>query len=153
MQKNKLNLHVYGIHLLNPHKTVVSHLSCLLLLWSLAVITLVLGSPHSFGTSLQAFTRLAWGPFLESPETFRAHLGWYKTLCIFKTKVPRATKLCSYFTFCPLYNIWNDQLSRISGSKFYEWLFGPESFWDFREMVPASQTHFRLCVETQISSF
>ena len=24
--KNKLNLHIYGIHLLNPHKTVVSHL-------------------------------------------------------------------------------------------------------------------------------
>ena len=27
MQKNKLNLHIYGIHLLNPHKTVVSHLN------------------------------------------------------------------------------------------------------------------------------
>ena len=26
MQKNKLNLHIYGIHLLNPYKTVVSHL-------------------------------------------------------------------------------------------------------------------------------
>ena len=25
--KNKLNLHIYGIHLLNPHKTVVSHLN------------------------------------------------------------------------------------------------------------------------------
>ena len=24
--KNKLNLHIYGIHLLNPYKTVVSHL-------------------------------------------------------------------------------------------------------------------------------
>ena len=24
--KNKLNLHIHGIHLLNPHKTVVSHL-------------------------------------------------------------------------------------------------------------------------------
>ena len=24
--KNKLNLHIYGIHLLNPRKTVVSHL-------------------------------------------------------------------------------------------------------------------------------
>ena len=28
MQKNKLNLHIYGIHLLNPYKTVVSHLKC-----------------------------------------------------------------------------------------------------------------------------
>ena len=26
MQKNKLNLYIYGIHLLNPYKTVVSHL-------------------------------------------------------------------------------------------------------------------------------
>ena len=26
MQKNKLNLHIYGIHLLNPYETVVSHL-------------------------------------------------------------------------------------------------------------------------------
>ena len=27
MQKNKLNLHIYGIHLLNLYKTVVSHLN------------------------------------------------------------------------------------------------------------------------------
>ena len=27
MQKNKLNLHICGIHLLNPYKTVVSHLN------------------------------------------------------------------------------------------------------------------------------
>ena len=26
MQKNKLNLHIYGAHLLKPYKTVVSHL-------------------------------------------------------------------------------------------------------------------------------
>ena len=28
-QKNKLNLYIYGIHLLNPYKTVVSHLKCI----------------------------------------------------------------------------------------------------------------------------
>ena len=28
MLKNKLNLHIYGIHLLNPYETVVSHLKC-----------------------------------------------------------------------------------------------------------------------------
>ena len=28
--KNKLNLHIYGIHLLNPDKTVVSHLKFVL---------------------------------------------------------------------------------------------------------------------------
>ena len=26
MQKKKLNLHIYGIHLLNPYETVASHL-------------------------------------------------------------------------------------------------------------------------------
>ena len=30
MQKNKLNLHIYGIHLSNPYKTVVRHLNLLL---------------------------------------------------------------------------------------------------------------------------
>ena len=32
-------------------------------------------------------------PFLESPETFREHFGWPNSLCIFKTKGPRGTKL------------------------------------------------------------
>jgi len=39
----------------------------------------------------------SWGPFLESPETFRANFGWHNSLCIFKTKASRSTKLCSYF--------------------------------------------------------
>ena len=66
--------------------------------------------------------------FLESPETFRAHFGWHNSLCIFKTKASRGTKLCSYCYFYSLYNIWKDQLYRISRSEFYEWLFGPEKF-------------------------
>ena len=49
------------------------------------------------------------GPFLESPETFRAHFGWHNSLCIFKTKASRGTKLCSYFNFYTLCNIWKDQ--------------------------------------------
>ena len=35
MQKNKLNLHICGIHLLNPYKTVVSHLKMGFLLYDL----------------------------------------------------------------------------------------------------------------------
>ena len=58
----------------------------------------------------------SWGPDLESPETFRAYFGWHNSLCIFKTKASRGTKLCSYFHFYPLYNIWKDQLCRISKS-------------------------------------
>ena len=40
-----------------------------------------------------------WGLFLESPETFRAYFGCHNSLCIFKTKASRGTKLCSYFDF------------------------------------------------------
>ena len=49
---------------------------------------------------------------------------WHNSLCIFKTKVFHVTKLCSYFNFYCLYNIWKDQLYRTSGSEFYELLFG-----------------------------
>jgi len=67
---------------------------------------------------------LARGPFLESPVTFREHFGWHNSPCIFKTKASRGTKLYSYFNFNSLYNIWKDQLYRISGLEFYEKLSG-----------------------------
>ena len=67
----------------------------------------------------------ARGPFLESSETFRTYFGLHNSLCIFKTKASRGTKLCIYFNFYSLYNIRKDRLHRISGSQFYEWLFGP----------------------------
>ena len=67
-------------------------------------------------------------PFLESPETFQAHFGWHDSLCIFKTKASRGTKLSGYFNIYSLYNIWKDQLYRICGSESYEWFFGPEKF-------------------------
>ena len=43
--------------------------------------------------------------FSKNPKTFRAHFGCHNTLCIFKTKASRVTKLCSYFYFYSLYNI------------------------------------------------
>ena len=46
-----------------------------------------------------------WGLFLESPETFRPYFGRHNSLCIFKTKALRGTKLCSYFHFYSLCNI------------------------------------------------
>ena len=70
----------------------------------------------------------SWGLFLEGPETFRAYFGWHNSLCIFKTEASRGTKLRSYFYFYSLYNIWKDQLCRISRTYFYEWLFGHEKF-------------------------
>ena len=64
------------------------------------------------------FEPLLRGLFLKSPETFQAYFGWHNSLCIFKTKASRGTKLCSYFCFYSLYNIWKDQLYRISRSHF-----------------------------------
>ena len=43
-------------------------------------------------------------------------------------KVSGGTKYCSYINFYSLYNIWKDQLYRMSGSDFSEWFFGPEKF-------------------------
>ena len=68
------------------------------------------------------------GLFLKSPEIFRAYFGRHNSLCIFKTKASRGTKLCSYFFLYSLYNISKNQLYRISRSHFYEWLFGPAKF-------------------------
>ena len=62
--------------------------------------------------------------FSNVPKLFR----WHKSLCIFKMKVSRVTKICSYLSVYSLYNIWKDQLYRISGSEFYEWVFRPVKF-------------------------
>ena len=64
--------------------------------------------------------------FSKVPRTFRVHFRWHNCLCIFKTKAYWGTKLCSYFYFYSLYNIWKDHLYRISRPEFYEWLLGPE---------------------------
>jgi len=89
-------------------------------------------------------------PFIFARESLRAKMT-YKSILVpvprkardipgafrmFKAKASRGTKRCSYFNFYPLYNIRKDQLYRISGSQFYERLFAPESFWDFRETGP-----------------
>ena len=45
-----------------------------------------------------------------------------------KRRIFGVKKLCSYFHFYPLCNMWKDQLHTISGSEFYEWLFGLVKF-------------------------
>ena len=67
----------------------------------------------------------AWG---HRPCSFHPGTRFLNSLCIFKTMVFRVTQLGSYFNFYSLYNIWKDQLYRISRLKFYEWLFGPVKF-------------------------
>ena len=37
--------------------------------------------------------------FPDRPETFWAYFGCHNSLCIFKAKASRSTKLCSYFNF------------------------------------------------------
>ena len=51
------------------------------------------------------YTFKFWRPFLESPETFRAHFGSHNSLCIFKAKESRDRKLCSYFNLYSFYNL------------------------------------------------
>ena len=70
------------------------------------------------------------GPFLERPEPFWAHFGRHNSLCIFET-ASRDRGLCNYFNFYSLNNTWKHQLYGISGSEFYQWLFG-----SFRETRP-----------------
>ena len=82
-----------------------------------------------------------WGPFLERPETFRAHFGSHNSLCIVKAKASRGTKLCSYFNLYFLYKLWKDQLYRISGSQFYEWLFGPKKFSGLSRNASSSKNY------------
>ena len=71
---------------------------------------------------------IAWRPFLESPETFRAHFGCHYFLRILKTKTFSCLKLCNEFALSYLEILVKDKLFRISGSQFLEWLFGPEKF-------------------------
>jgi len=71
------------------------------------------------------------------PKVFGRVLG-ENSLCFFKTKASRDTKLCSYFCFYSLYNTWKDQLYRISKSEFNERLLGAENSSDFRETGPWS---------------
>ena len=71
--------------------------------------------------------------FSKAPRLF----GWHNSLCIFKTKVFRVTKLWSYFNFYSLYNIWNDQLYRIGGSEFHEFaLRARKVFGSFEKRAP-----------------
>ena len=58
------------------------------------------------------------------------------SLCIFKTKASRGTKLNSSTVLLISIPFTRCQKSRINRSEFYEWLFGPENFHNFRETGP-----------------
>ena len=71
---------------------------------------------------------LTWGPFLETPETFWVYFGCCNFLRISKTKTFLEVKFCNKFALSYLEIIVKGQLSRISGSQFLKWLFGPGKF-------------------------
>ena len=66
--------------------------------------------------------------FSKVPKLFGRISGYIFLFVSSKRKASRGMKLCSSFTSYSLYNIWKGQLYRISGSQFYQWLFGPEKF-------------------------
>ena len=59
-----------------------------------------------------------------------------ESLYNFKMKAFRDTKYRSYFNFRSLNSISKDQLYRISGSQFYEWLFMPDKFLELLKNGP-----------------
>ena len=71
---------------------------------------------------------LTWGPFLETPETFWVYFGCCNFLRISKTKTFLGVKFCNKFALSYLEIIVKGQLSRMSGSQFLKWLFGPGKF-------------------------
>ena len=70
--------------------------------------------------------------FSKVPKLF----GRHNSLCIFKMKASRGTKLCSYFYFYSLCNIWKDQLYRISRSYFTNGFSFPKVLGTFEKRAP-----------------
>ena len=64
--------------------------------WLTPVFILLDPTPAKLIIPLPWPAQRARGPFLESPETLRAHFGWHDPLCVFKTKQSRGTKLCRF---------------------------------------------------------
>ena len=83
-----------------------------------------------------------WGPFLESPETFGRISGGIILSVSSKRRPFEARYFCRCFNFYFICNIWKDQLYRISGSEFYEWLF--ENF-EKRAPNPTLKPGLKLC--------
>ena len=89
--------------------------------------------PYNFQIAIYKFVHISKllttrGPFLGSPDTFRVQFGWHNSPCIFKGKASWGMQLCIYFNLYSHYNIWKDQLHRISQAEFYRWLFGFKKF-------------------------
>ena len=86
-----------------------------------------------------------WGPVSWKSRNFSgAFRVTYLSLYLQNEGVSRHETL-QLFNFYSLYSIWKDRLCRISGSEFYEWLFGPKTFSELSRNGPRDCTRFYAC--------
>ena len=80
---------------------------------------------YSLDTTIHPLNNRGLGPVSRKSRDFSdAFRAWHSYLFIFKAKASRSTKLCTYFNFYSLYNIWKDQPYRMSRWQFYETSLG-----------------------------
>ena len=92
--------------------------------WSIAYFRSLMWRILFYGSikiRLALLTHRVRGPFLETPETYRAYFGSYNFIRIPETKKFPGMKFCN---------------NRISGSQFLKWLFGSEKFTELLRNGP-----------------
>ena len=72
------------------------------------------------------------GPFVESPEGFRANFGWQFSLYL-QNKGVSKHETFSYFNFYSLYNVKRPAIQNKQVRVYTNGFSNPKSFWDFRE--------------------
>ena len=110
-------------------------------------------STPSFGRDVHRVICYQWARFSKVPKLF-GRISGDNSLCIFNLKASWDTKLFSYFNFYSLYNKREDQLYRISGSEFHDWLLAPEKFSGLSRNGPQNITKVNIlkCFTTEPSS-
>ena len=100
-----------------------------------------------------SFICYQWARFSKVPKPF-GRISGDNSLCIFNLKASWDTKLFSYFNFYSLYNKREDQLYRISGSEFHDWLLAPEKFSGLSRNGPQNMTKVNIlkCFTTEQSN-
>ena len=74
--------------------------------------------------------------FSEVPRLFGRISGDIILFVSSKRRRLGARNFAKFLNFYSLYNMWTDQLYRVSRSEFHEWLFGPEKFSGFLRKGP-----------------
>ena len=78
----------------------------------------------------------AWGPFLERPETFRAHFGRHNSPCILKRRRLEARNFAVFLDFIPFTTYERTSFTEYVGRSFTNGFSDPKSFREFRETAP-----------------